>query len=163
METPTAGCPKRMVFGPCGGVRDDGRCELAEHPCAFHDVPLVRWPEPAVQPPAPLYAPRVLVDLSVTPFDGASVRRVVDDPASDATTVAVSMAKARAGETAARCAGVAVQLHGGIGYTWEHDLHLYLKRALLDEQLFGSPRWHRERVAALLLDARYGLDLGASL
>ncbi|MGZ6874678.1 MAG: methylenetetrahydrofolate reductase C-terminal domain-containing protein, partial [Blastococcus sp.] len=32
-----AGCPKRMVFGPCGGVRDDGGCELADHRCVFLD------------------------------------------------------------------------------------------------------------------------------
>jgi len=85
VETPPPGCPKRMVFGPCGGVRDDGRCELAEHPCVFLDVPVVRWPDPAVQPPAPLQCPRVLVDLSVTPFDPASVRRAVDvlAPVSD--------------------------------------------------------------------------------
>jgi len=79
-----AGCPKRMVFGPCGGVGDDGRCELAEHPCVFLDQPLVRWPEPPVQPRTPsalldpaAHDPVVLVDLSVTPFDPASVRRVV--------------------------------------------------------------------------------------
>ena len=40
-DVPRVGCPKRMVFGPCGGVRDDGRCELAEHPCVFLDAPLV--------------------------------------------------------------------------------------------------------------------------
>ena len=84
METPAAGCPKRMVFGPCGGVRDDGRCELAEHPCAFLDAPLVRWPGPAVQPTTPSTlldraerGPVVLADLTVTPFDPGSVRRVV--------------------------------------------------------------------------------------
>jgi 5,10-methylenetetrahydrofolate reductase len=84
VEIPVAGCPKRMVFGPCGGVRDDGRCELAEHPCVFLDKPLVRWPEPPAQPRIPSAlldpgadAPVVLADLSVTPFDPASVRRVV--------------------------------------------------------------------------------------
>ena len=80
-----------MVFGPCGGVRDDGRCELAEHPCVFLDGPLPRWPDPVRSTaPSPLLdpAPRgsvVLTDLSVTPFDPASVRRVVDvlAPVSD--------------------------------------------------------------------------------
>src|SRR3954466_6684672 len=66
-----------MVFGPCGGVRDDGRCEVAEHPCVFLDAPIVRWSEPPVQPTAPVDCPLVLADLSVTPFDPASVRRVV--------------------------------------------------------------------------------------
>ena len=80
-----------MVFGPCGGVRHDGRCELAEHPCVFLDGPLPHWPDP-VQPTAPsplldlaALGPVVLTDLSVTPFDPASVRRVVDvlAPVSD--------------------------------------------------------------------------------
>jgi 5,10-methylenetetrahydrofolate reductase len=81
---PRPGCPKRMVFGPCGGVRGDGRCELAEHPCVFLDGPLVRWPDPPVRPTTPSTlldrassGPVVLTDLSVTPFDPASVRRVV--------------------------------------------------------------------------------------
>jgi hypothetical protein len=95
MEIP-AGCPKRMVFGPCGGVRDDGRCELAEHPCVFLDAPLVRWPEPPVRPRTPstlldraARGPVVLADLSVTPFDPASVRSVVGilAPVSDGLLV----------------------------------------------------------------------------
>jgi hypothetical protein len=80
-----AGCPKRMVFGPCGGVRDDGRCELDEHPCVFLDEPVVRWPDPPVRPATQSVlldraagGPVVLVDLSVIPFDPDSVRRVVD-------------------------------------------------------------------------------------
>ena len=48
-----AGCPKRMVFGPCGGVRDDGRCEVAEHPCVFLDGAPVEWPRAPVPPPPP--------------------------------------------------------------------------------------------------------------
>jgi alkylation response protein AidB-like acyl-CoA dehydrogenase len=40
-------------------------------------------------------------------------------------------------------------VHGGIGFTWEHDLHFFLKRAKVDGTLFGSARDHRERVAAL--------------
>jgi alkylation response protein AidB-like acyl-CoA dehydrogenase len=43
-----------------------------------------------------------------------------------------------------------LQVHGGIGFTWEHDLHLYLKRAQLDEQSFGTAVAHRERLARLL-------------
>ncbi|WP_209305382.1 methylenetetrahydrofolate reductase C-terminal domain-containing protein [Blastococcus sp. CT_GayMR20] len=80
------GCPKRMVFGPCGGVRDDERCELGEHRCVFVGAPLVTWPgapapRPAAQPGGLLAraaaGPVVLVDLSVRPFDTGSVRRVV--------------------------------------------------------------------------------------
>ncbi|WP_370326627.1 acyl-CoA dehydrogenase family protein [Euzebya sp.] len=63
-----------------------------------------------------------------------------------------SMAKDLACGVAARAAGTAIQLHGGIGYTWEHDLHIHLKRAKLDEALFGDGRWHRSRVVGLLGD-----------
>ena len=44
----------------------------------------------------------------------------------------------------------ALQVHGGIGFTWEHDLHLFLKRAQLDQLSFGDAAFHRERLAALL-------------
>ena len=81
-----AGCPKRMVFGPCGGVRDDGRCELADSPCVFLAPPLPRWSAPTPTAPGPRpgglleragTAPVVLTDLTVRPFDRASVRSVV--------------------------------------------------------------------------------------
>jgi alkylation response protein AidB-like acyl-CoA dehydrogenase len=48
-------------------------------------------------------------------------------------------------------AGKAMQLHGGIGYTWESVVHVYLKRAMLNRSLFGSPAAHRRRLAL-----RYG-------
>ncbi len=41
-------------------------------------------------------------------------------------------------------------MHGGIGVTWEHDLHLYLRRATSNAALYGSPREHREHLASLL-------------
>lgn len=90
------GCPKRMVFGPCGGVRDDGRCEVAEHGCVFLDVPPVEWSGPTATPVAPSALttaagrhPLVLADLSVPPFDPATLRRVVAvlGPAADALLV----------------------------------------------------------------------------
>jgi alkylation response protein AidB-like acyl-CoA dehydrogenase len=45
-----------------------------------------------------------------------------------------------------------VQVHGGIGFTWEHDAHLYLKRIRLDEALFGTAKWHRQHLARVLID-----------
>jgi alkylation response protein AidB-like acyl-CoA dehydrogenase len=45
-------------------------------------------------------------------------------------------------------------VHGGIGFTWEHDLHLWLKRALSDAVMFGDSRWHREQVARMVIDGR---------
>jgi alkylation response protein AidB-like acyl-CoA dehydrogenase len=64
--------------------------------------------------------------------------------------LAVSMAKAYASDAYRKVAGAGIQLHGGIGYTWEHDLHLYFKRAKASEVAFGDASWHRERVARLL-------------
>jgi alkylation response protein AidB-like acyl-CoA dehydrogenase len=49
-----------------------------------------------------------------------------------------------------RCAAQNLQIHGGIGYTWEHDVHLYLKRATSSQLLLGSSQDHRERVASLI-------------
>lgn len=65
----------------------------------------------------------------------------------------VLSAKALAAATGFRVAEDAVQLHGGIGYTWEHPCHLYLKRARLNEQLFGDEAAHLDHVARLLLAA----------
>jgi alkylation response protein AidB-like acyl-CoA dehydrogenase len=62
--------------------------------------------------------------------------------------VAASMAKAHASGLAVDAAGKAMQLHGGIGYTWESGIHVYLKRAALNRSLFGSPAAHRRRLAA---------------
>ena len=44
-----------------------------------------------------------------------------------------------------------IQIHGGIGYTWEHDLHLFLRRATADEYLLGTTGWHHDRLADLLI------------
>jgi alkylation response protein AidB-like acyl-CoA dehydrogenase len=65
---------------------------------------------------------------------------------------AAHVAKVMAGEAARLNAKDAIQIHGGIGYTWEHDLHLYLRRAFASEYLLGTIDWHRDRLAALLLD-----------
>lgn len=53
MEISAPGCPKRMEYGPCGGVEFDGRCEVAEHACVFLDVPTVRWAGPPQAPTTP--------------------------------------------------------------------------------------------------------------
>ncbi|WP_072801654.1 acyl-CoA dehydrogenase family protein [Rhodococcoides yunnanense] len=82
---------------------------------------------------------------------GAAADAIDQDSASAHATLRASMAKSFACAAGTRGAGVAVQLHGGIGYTWEHDLHLYLKRATLNEQLFGSGVVHAERVARQVL------------
>jgi hypothetical protein len=74
----------------------------------------------------------------------------VDAAAPDAT-IACHAAKAAAGEAARRILKDGAQIHGGIGYTWEHDLHLYLRRATADEYLLGTTSWHLDRIADLLI------------
>jgi alkylation response protein AidB-like acyl-CoA dehydrogenase len=64
--------------------------------------------------------------------------------------LAASMAKAYVSDAYRKAAGTGIQLHGGIGFTWEHDLHLYFKRAKSSEFTFGDATWHRERVAQLI-------------
>jgi alkylation response protein AidB-like acyl-CoA dehydrogenase len=70
---------------------------------------------------------------------------------------AAGVAKSFAGPACARVAGLAVQVHGGIGFTWEHDAHLFLKRINLDEALFGTAKWHREYLARILIDDRLAI------
>src|SRR5260370_20012697 len=65
-------------------------------------------------------------------------------------TVASSAAKAFTTDGVAALAGEALQTHGGIGFTWEHDLHLYLRRAKVNEMLYGTTAEHYERLASLL-------------
>jgi alkylation response protein AidB-like acyl-CoA dehydrogenase len=62
---------------------------------------------------------------------------------------AIAMAKARLSDVYSRVVNRAVQMHGGIGFTWEHDLHFWFKRAAWNHAAFGDPSFHRERVATL--------------
>jgi alkylation response protein AidB-like acyl-CoA dehydrogenase len=71
------------------------------------------------------------------------------DAAPDEFSLAASMAKAYASDAGWNVSASALQVHGGIGFTWEHDLHWFLKRAKTDGVLYGSARDHRERVAEL--------------
>ncbi len=64
---------------------------------------------------------------------------------------AVHVAKSSASEAARHIAGEAVQMHGGIGVTWDHDLHLYMRRAFMSEEVLGTTAWHRARLADLVL------------
>jgi alkylation response protein AidB-like acyl-CoA dehydrogenase len=65
-------------------------------------------------------------------------------------SVAASTAKTWCSDAAARVMASALQVHGGIGFTWEADVHLYLKRAQLDGLAFGDATFHRARLAGLL-------------
>jgi alkylation response protein AidB-like acyl-CoA dehydrogenase len=68
----------------------------------------------------------------------------------DDASVAASTAKIWCGDASKRVMASALQVHGGIGFTWEHDLHFFLKRAQLDQLAFGDASAHRARLAALL-------------
>jgi len=86
---------------------------------------------------------------------GAVVREAVHKRANAAPDAALyaAMAKFYACDVYAAIATDAVQLHGGIGFTWEHPCHLYLKRAKLNQALFGTSAAHADRAAQLLLAA----------
>ena len=71
------------------------------------------------------------------------------DADPDALPLAAHMAKARASDAANVVTHNAIQTFGGIGFTWEHDIHFFLKRARVSAQLLGTARQHRERVAEL--------------
>jgi alkylation response protein AidB-like acyl-CoA dehydrogenase len=73
----------------------------------------------------------------------------VDADAPD-RSLATSMAKAYASDAYRKAAGNGIQVHGGIGFTWEHDMHLYFKRAKASEVTLGDATYHRELVAQAL-------------
>jgi alkylation response protein AidB-like acyl-CoA dehydrogenase len=73
---------------------------------------------------------------------------VADDP--EELPVAAALVGAWCAETYTTAAAKNIQLHGGIGYTWEHDAHLYFRRAKSDELLLGQPDDHRDRLADLI-------------
>ncbi|UVJ44628.1 acyl-CoA/acyl-ACP dehydrogenase [Pseudomonas sp. LS1212] len=89
-------------------------------------------------------------------YYAACVAQEVLDPQGDAQvatelSLASALAKAHCSETYFHCAAESIQLHGGVGFTWEYDPHLYFKRARASESLLGAPAWHRERIATLIL------------
>jgi alkylation response protein AidB-like acyl-CoA dehydrogenase len=73
------------------------------------------------------------------------------DAEPESLPLAASMAKAYASDAGWRVPDASIQVHGGIGFTWEHDLHFFLKRGKANAATFGEARWHRERVAGLVL------------
>ena len=79
----------------------------------------------------------------------AGVARAVQDRAEDAAAK-VSAAKSYVGDHATFILQECVQMHGGLGVTWEYDLHLYLRRATINQVQYGTPREHRERIARLI-------------
>ena len=70
---------------------------------------------------------------------------------SDELPLLASLAKAYCSDAFANAAAENIQIHGGIGFTWEHDAHLYYRRAKSTEQFLGSPSEHRDLLARRLL------------
>jgi alkylation response protein AidB-like acyl-CoA dehydrogenase len=73
------------------------------------------------------------------------------DAEPESLPLAASMAKAYASDAGWRVPNASIQVHGGIGFTWEHDLHFFLKRGKVNAATFGDARWHREKVADAVL------------
>jgi alkylation response protein AidB-like acyl-CoA dehydrogenase len=73
------------------------------------------------------------------------------DAEPESLPLSASMAKAYASDAGWRVPNASIQVHGGIGFTWEHDLHLFLKRGRANASMLGDPRWHRDRVAESVL------------
>jgi alkylation response protein AidB-like acyl-CoA dehydrogenase len=76
----------------------------------------------------------------------------LEENTPDAAT-AVSIAKMYASDAARTVGNRGIQVHGGMGFTWENDIHLYYRRAKASETAFGDATFHRERIASLVLDA----------
>ena len=76
----------------------------------------------------------------------------LDNRASD-WAAAVSIAKMYASDAARNAGNRGIQVHGGMGFTWENDVHLYYRRFKASETMLGDATWHRERIAALVIDA----------
>ena len=73
----------------------------------------------------------------------------LDEQLPDAAE-AVAVAGSYVADTYAWICGEVLQLHGGIGFTWEHDVHLFLRRAKVEQVMYGEPYWHRERLCRIL-------------
>jgi len=123
LEIATAYAGTREQFG-----RRIGSFQAIKHKCADMLVDL-EWARSASQ-------------AALQALDGA------DSTAGEADWRA-SMAKAVCSEALRNAVHANVQIHGGIGFTWEDSAHLYLRRARTDEVLFGSPAQHWDRLAAL--------------
>jgi alkylation response protein AidB-like acyl-CoA dehydrogenase len=80
---------------------------------------------------------------------GATAAAVAVADARPTASEIVSIAKAYAGDAGTDLAQQCLQVHGGIGFTWEHDLHFYLRRLATDRVLYGEPDWHRERICRI--------------
>lgn len=93
-----------------------------------------------------------LADVWTEIAKARAVARYAADCAATGTDlpIAASVAASICGDAALLAAEECVQLHGGIGFTWEHPAHLFLKRARADALAYGTPTWHRTRLGGLV-------------
>jgi len=70
--------------------------------------------------------------------------------------LAVSVAKAYASDAYREVGNRAIQVHGGMGFTWENDVHLFYRRAKASEVAYGDAAFHRERIAKVVVDGKVG-------
>lgn len=89
-------------------------------------------------------------------YYAACVAQEALDPAGDPKVaselpLAASLAKAQCSQAYFHCAAESIQLHGGVGFTWEYDPHLYFKRARASESYLGAPAWHLQQIANLVI------------
>ena len=94
----------------------------------------------------------ILADVSFWAEVSTAVAGAATDAVADARPTAseiASIAKAYAGDAGTELAQQCLQVHGGIGFTWEHDLHFYLRRLAADRVLYGDSDWHRERICRI--------------
>jgi alkylation response protein AidB-like acyl-CoA dehydrogenase len=97
----------------------------------------------------------MLLDVEAARSAALYASTCVDEQHED-LACAASTAKAFCSEAYVRCAAANIQIHGGIGITWEHPAHLFLRRAKTSEILFGTPTEHRERLVQQIAAARSG-------
>jgi alkylation response protein AidB-like acyl-CoA dehydrogenase len=118
MEVAAEHARERVQFG-----KPIGSFQAVKHHCANMAI--------AVE------ASRAAAEAAAAELDG--------DPGTWRTTAGITASYV--GPACSEVCALAVRVHGGIGFTWEHDAHVRLKRVKLDEVLFGTPSWHRRRLA----------------
>lgn len=130
LETTIAYCAARVQFG-----RAIGSFQAIKHRCAD-----------------------LLLEVELARSGAYQAGQALAD-GSPARSALASLAKAAAAEACMHATAECIQLHGGIGFTWDHDAHLWYKRAKCSEVLFGTPAWHRARMLRVMDVA--GVGLGA--
>jgi alkylation response protein AidB-like acyl-CoA dehydrogenase len=86
--------------------------------------------------------------VEVSAGGATAAAHAVGNGSADASEIA-SIAKGYVGDAGVAVAQACQQMHGGIGFTWEHDVHFYLRRLAVDRVLYGDPSWHRERICRI--------------